>query len=488
LLLLGGKAEASSTRIYTLGAMNRFIVDDTNKWLYPQLITKYGDLFYLELFGTGVSRAFATPGSNRTTAMAGTPTSLAGTDLQTYDAADSVPVQQTAGGGAIIRVMDDLYLSVHLSDYANPTIPMLLTLLAASSKGNPNAYPWLPNPPVAPGSANRKLDLFVAYNIVDVARLGLALSYGSSSYQRTPNNNDAQIPTDLMGNTEARKIDNIGTSEFAFKLGGSVDIGDVASIDSGLGFTFHGLTYAPNQRSLIGGGGGNEIDADVRAMIGVTQWWEIIPAISLRYFGVSARDLADYTNGLIYNGDMGREQFFITDVSLHRFLFDLGVAGHFRPTSAIDFWGAVGYQYVRWSAEFDNTINDDPANGMVRDQNLAFSRDSISMNAMPYFRLALEARVFSWLDFRGGVIKYLRSDSVKQDQLDIHPDTMGMNNRLNTIANDYPFFDYFVGAAVHYEGFFLDLQVDPAWFGRGPNFLSGTGANMFVNASLGYRF
>jgi hypothetical protein len=47
-----------------------------------------------------------------------------------------------------------------------------------------------------------------------------------------------------------------------------------------------------------------------------------------------------------------------------------------------------------------------------------------------------------------------------------------------------------VGAAIHYEGFFIDFQIDPTWFSRGPNLLSGTGAGspMFINASLGYRF
>src|SRR5437762_122795 len=76
---LPGKAQATSTRIYTLGVMNRFIVDDANKWLYPQLITKYGNLFYIELFGSGPSRAFTAPTSERGSAAASPPGMLAGT-------------------------------------------------------------------------------------------------------------------------------------------------------------------------------------------------------------------------------------------------------------------------------------------------------------------------------------------------------------------------------------------------------------------------
>jgi YD repeat-containing protein len=43
----------TETRVYTLGVMNRFVLDDANRWLHPHAITKYGNLFYLELFGAG---------------------------------------------------------------------------------------------------------------------------------------------------------------------------------------------------------------------------------------------------------------------------------------------------------------------------------------------------------------------------------------------------------------------------------------------------
>jgi hypothetical protein len=483
-IALPNNAEATTTRIYTLGVMNRFIVDDANKWLYPQAILKYGNLFYIDLFGSDPSRAATAPGSERSAnVMQQGPGMLAGTDLQIYDLADGVPVMQSAGGGAIVKIGDDLALSMHLSDYENQTIPMLLAVLAGSSQGSPNAFPWLPTPPPAPGSANRKFDFFAAYNVQDIARFGLALSYGSSKYTRNPNQNDPMIAVDMNGNVEARKIDEIGTSELGFLAGASLDIGEVATIDSGFGMKFHGLTYSPNQRNLIGGGGGTEIQGDVRALIGLTDWWELVPAISIRYLNVSAQDLGNFTNGIRYDA-VGMD-YFITDVAIHRLVFDLGAAGHFRPTDFIDFWAATGLMFGYWSAQFENTINDDPNNGAVRDQALDFSRDTLSYSWVPYFRFAIEARVFSWLDFRGGVVKYLYSTTVKQDQLD---KDMAESNRLNDITRSAAFFDYFVGAALHYEGFFLDLQIDPSWFGRGPNFLSGASAPMFINASLGYRF
>jgi hypothetical protein len=72
--------------VYTLGVMNRFIIDDANKWLYPHMIANFGNLFYLELFGSGPSRSTAAPGSQRLANVPDAPPLLAGTDFQTYDA------------------------------------------------------------------------------------------------------------------------------------------------------------------------------------------------------------------------------------------------------------------------------------------------------------------------------------------------------------------------------------------------------------------
>src|SRR5262249_42777773 len=66
-IALPSVAAATTTRVYTLGVMNRFIVDDANKWLYPQAILRYGNMFYLELFGSNPSRTTAAPGSERVT-------------------------------------------------------------------------------------------------------------------------------------------------------------------------------------------------------------------------------------------------------------------------------------------------------------------------------------------------------------------------------------------------------------------------------------
>lgn len=478
-------ASATTTRVYTLGAMNRFIVDDSNRWLYPHMITKFGNLFYVELFGGSPSQTTSAPGSNRQAAANGN-TNVA---VHSLDIADTLPIQQSAGGGAIIAITDDLFVSMHLSDYEDPTVPQFLGFLAGSSQGDPSTFGWIPNAaPDAPASSNRKYDLFLAYNVQDLARFGLQLSYGSSKYKRTPNDNDPDVPADLQGGVENRKTDSIGVSDFGFLLGAGLDLGDSATIDVGLGMNFYSLGYSPNERDdLIEGGGGYSLQADVRAIIGVSEMWEVVPALSFRMGKMTAADLANYGNGLIYNEDDTREKYFITDVSQSRLLFDLGAAGHFKPTENISFWGGAGFHLINLAQEYENGIADAPDSGEVRDQALEFSKQSLSIDALPYIRIAMEARIFSWLDFRAGVVKYLRADTVTEDAVD---ENNSDNNRLNDVTRDFPFFDYFIGAAVHYEGFFCDLQLDPRWFQRGPELISGGGGGnpMFVNASLGYNF
>jgi hypothetical protein len=460
--------------------MNRFILDDANRWIFPHVITSYTNLFYIDLFGAEASRSVAAPGSNRL---------MAGADpLGAFDVAETVPVQNTAGGGALFRVVDGLALGLHLSDYENDVVPRFVELIGQSSQGSPSAFPWLAEPPPGPAAANRKLDVFVAYDYEELLQLGLLLTYGSSGYSFSPDDNVADPPIDQNGNLEDRTQDEIGTSELGFLLSGAVNLSGTAVIEAGLGLTFHGLTYEPNQRDdLLIGGGGTEFRLDVRSRIGLTDWWELVPALSLRTLNLYGADEGSFSTGLVYNDEDGRENYFITDVDAGQTIFDLGVAGHLKPMDAVDFWVAAGIQYSSVFSQYRNQIDDAPDQGEVRDQPLELSREDTSSLTLPYIRLALEAEVFEWLDFRAGLVKFIRDETRSVEAED---DDDGANDRDRSTTTDAPFFDYFIGLAAHHAGFFVDLQIDPRWFASGPEFLSGAGSgrDMMVNVSLGYSF
>ncbi|MBI2375889.1 MAG: hypothetical protein HYV07_17990 [Deltaproteobacteria bacterium] len=485
--LAASPAQATTTRVYTLGAMNRFVIDDANRWLWPHTALDYSNLFYLELFGSGPSDGFAAPTSKRG-ANDAPGAMLTGAEL--------TAVQSTAGGGFILKLMDELAIGAHLSDFENPAVVAFLSgPVAAYSIGDPNAFPYLTGGAVRPvSSANRKFDIFAAYDIPDALQLGLLLTYGSSKYGYFPNPDEA--PVQYSNGTEvARARDDLGASEFRMLVSTGLPMGEEAKLDLGVGFGLHTLSYSPNalDAELLYGGDGFELQADLRALIGVAEHWELVPAISFRSLGFSAEDLAAYgapislytDNGAPATADINR-----TEVSQSTLLFDIGVAAHYHPVEVVDFWGAAGFELLRASTSFVHNYQEtsdlprpSPGGGTPG----GYEVGSLVQNAdaFPYLKIGLEAQLFSWLDGRAGAIKYLRADKTTTTGEDDQ-------NNLGAIDNDAtvdkPFFDYFVGLAAHYQGFFLDMQLDPSWFMRGPYLLSGAGGPMFVNASAGYKY
>ncbi|MBI4816807.1 MAG: hypothetical protein HY791_11145 [Deltaproteobacteria bacterium] len=480
-------AEATTTRVYTLGAVNRYVLDDANRWLWPHAILDYGNLFYLELFGSGPSDGFTAPTSNR-----------AGNDAPgaMLTGAELTAVQSTAGGGFILKLSDELAIGAHLSDFENPAVVAFLSgPLAAYSIGDPNAFPYLAGGAVRPiSTANRKFDLFAAYDIPDALAVGLLLTYGSSKYGYFPNPDEA--PVQYSNGTEvARARDDLGASEFRLLASAGLPMGEEAHIDIGIGFGIHSLSYSPNglDAELLFGGNGFELQGDVRAMIGVAEQWELIPAIAFRSLAFSGEDLAAYgapislytDNGAAATADINR-----TEVSQSTVLFDIGVAAHYHPVEIVDFWGAAGFELLRASTSFVHNYQEStdlprPTPGGGTPGGYEVGSLVNNADAFPYLKIGLEAQLFTWLDARGGVIKYLRADKVT---------TLGEDDQNNLpavdndVTRDKPFFDYFVGLAAHYQGFFLDMQLDPNWFARGPYLLSGAGGPMFVNASAGYKY
>jgi len=493
-------AEATGNRVWTLGVMNRFIEDDANRVLYPHTISKYGNLFYLELYGMGGSLAATAPTSMRGGADGWT-NGLNGLQGQTaLTGNEFTPLYSTAGGGAIVKLMEGAFLGLHLSDYENPLVKSFVETNVGGSAGGGgmaiSGFPWIPgnnNSPESLSAANRKLDLTLAYNVVpDFLTAGLTLSYGSSSYVANPNLDDPALfdidPMMTDPDELARATDSIGTSETRVLFSAGLDVSESLSAEVGLGIGYHGLTYLPNNRTdMLIGGTGTDFQFDARAMFGLTEWWELIPALAFRTGSFSAVDLADLNSGLNYNNDPGRPQANETDVKTSWMSVDVGIAGHLKPVDFVDFWLATGFQAGSLEYQFEHVNAESPMAmpPIVRDNNLELSTVTYSMSVLPYFKTGLEARIFSWLDLRAGVVKFMREDKVNNIMVD---DNDNANNKDNNVTRDNPFFDYFIGLAAHYEGFFLDLQLDPMWIQRGPNFLSGAQGNMFLNGSLGYNF
>ncbi len=471
-------AQATVTRVYTLGGMNRFILDDANRFIYPHAISRYSNLFYVDLFGAQPSRSFSAPGSRRQLANQVTTggNRLSGQFspmLQAFDSADMVPVQFSAGGGALFEVFGGLSLGLHLSDHQTNVVPRFLELLSSASASDPR-NPGFVEPGRVQGTSNRKLDVFAAYELENLARLGLLISYGDSSFTRTPFEGE-EGPPDQNGEPTQRLRDAFGSSEFGFVVSGELTVSEALAIEAGVGMNFHGLTYRPNNFSdLLDGGGGLEFRADARARLKLSKEWELVPAVSFRTLNVSGSNLGNYNTLLPFEGEDLRE---VINVAFGETLIDVGVAAHLSPVERIDFWVAVGFQHFDY---FEELAANEPSSGPPTD--LFRFRDTLL--ALPYLRLAIEARVFDWLDFRAGLVKFVQDFSTTR-----RAENSGDPSLEESRSQDAPFFDYFLGLKAHHEGFFLDFQVNPSFFRSGPDFLSGAGGNdLFVNASLGYTF
>ncbi len=101
----------------------------------------------------------------------------------------------------------------------------------------------------------------------------------------------------------------------------------------------------------------------------------------------------------------------------------------------------------------------------------------VKSNALPYWRAGFETTIFSWLDGRLGAERNWFSDKLSGTAEPTEP-------KLSTSETVT-----FLGATAHWNRLILDLVVQPAFIGNGPNFISGANSGqMFSQVSLKYDF
>ncbi len=96
-----------------------------------------------------------------------------------------------------------------------------------------------------------------------------------------------------------------------------------------------------------------------------------------------------------------------------------------------------------------------------------------SNNALPYFRVGLEAEVTSWMDVRFGAFKGWQGRTNEDNNGD--KESWGWADT-----------DLYLGAGFHFNNLVIDAQINPGFITRGPYIISGAGGNMFARASIAY--
>ena len=148
--------------------------------------------------------------------------------------------------------------------------------------------------------------------------------------------------------------------------------------------------------------------------------------------------------------------------------FDLGWGMNYDAAQDVMMVTDIGFNFESYNEKTE------PAAG-------ASTEDKEGWFVLPYFRIGVDAKVFKWMDLRGGVVSEWVSytdepqvgDKEKYSEVDTRP---------------------YLGAGFHWGSFMIDTEVHPAFLEDGPYFISGNptgygeGDGMFSSVALTYWF
>jgi hypothetical protein len=465
-LLFPAVAAATSTRVSSLGQLNRFVADDANMFKYPNTIDRYGHLFVLDYVGAGVDTA-----------------------------AGFENIQNTLSGGSILRLGEGLTIGIWLSDYADPALGNFLGWVGthanplnagfgvvAAPGGVPN---WAPaanvdtNGDGAPDTLgpNRKYDLFASYKVAQDIAAGLHFSFGNEGMGYTPGRNSD-------GAGKERGNDAFNVHDFALAVGVGGDADATSSFDVSLTYANTGLRYTQFDQDPIGGGFGNRIAIAGRYQVEITNYWDLVIAADYQFQGFSLLEDSEVKTLGIAGGDKPKRlpDNYEGNHSGYQNVLDIGVGGRLRAAERVNAWVIVGLDWI--GSHLETRIN----SNNTAQNNTTYALDQ-SLVRLPYIRLAVEAQLHEYFTFRAGAEKWA-TFAWRQDTMDFADNNLDSNDQVYSDLNNgiLNTFTPFLGLTAQYKGLALDVQVNPTWLRNGPSFLTGAAAPWSTRMSLSYAF
>ncbi len=142
-------------------------------------------------------------------------------------------------------------------------------------------------------------------------------------------------------------------------------------------------------------------------------------------------------------------------------VIDLGIGMNYDASEDVLVATDFGVEFGKrtWETDYADTSSTD-------------SEYDESVNAMPYFRLGIDAKIFKWLDFRAGVMamwnkyKYENSSIDTDDPLDHDAYTYEETETFTTTQT-------FIGVGMHWGDLEIDAVLDPEFLLKGPDFVGG---------------
>ena len=145
------------------------------------------------------------------------------------------------------------------------------------------------------------------------------------------------------------------------------------------------------------------------------------------------------------------------------FLFELGIGQVYTPSNNVEAVIDFGILYSRVKDEFeDNTVSP------VTTTEVTFKTRTI-----PFFKLGLDAEVFSWMDVRFGATSFW--------------DRFSADDNVSEVKFNFANNDTFLGFGFHWGHFHVDTYADPQLFLEGFNFISGGSEDMNFQISATYE-
>jgi hypothetical protein len=151
--------------------------------------------------------------------------------------------------------------------------------------------------------------------------------------------------------------------------------------------------------------------------------------------------------------------------------FDLGLGMNYKASEKILVVGDIG---MMLEASKDKLAGQtyDYEEGLAVLIDTSFE-SKWNYTSLPYFRLGLDAEVFSWLDIRAGV------------------ETWWVGHKYQPGRNTYEYYEYelleskynnvetdtYLGACFHWNNLSIDALLDPQFLSRGPYFITGANDN-----------
>ncbi len=143
------------------------------------------------------------------------------------------------------------------------------------------------------------------------------------------------------------------------------------------------------------------------------------------------------------------------------FVFDLGIGQIYTPSNNVEAVLDFGIRFNRLKFEDIDLL--DATNN---------AESNFNTTSIFYFKLGLDAEVFSWMDVRFGATSFW--NRFKQEN--------GIDFKTSSAANDT-----FLGFGFHWGNFHVDTYADPQLFLEGFNFISGGNQNMNFQISAVYE-